>query len=124
MQCETGEYPAAAASHQQALALYRDLGHRAGQALALNNLGTVQALTGDYPAAAASHQQALGMFRDLGHRLGQAMATSNLGIVQARTGDYPAAAASLPAGAGHVPRPRRPARPGQCPRSIWARCNG
>ena len=50
----TGDYPAAAASHQLALALYRDLGHLVGQALAINNLGTVQSLTGDYPAAAAS----------------------------------------------------------------------
>ena len=54
VQHETGEYPAAAASHQQALALYRDLGHQAGQALAINNLGNVQARAGDYPAAAAS----------------------------------------------------------------------
>ena len=50
----TGDFPAAAASHQQALALYRDLGHRVGQALAINSLGTVQMRTGDYPAAAAS----------------------------------------------------------------------
>ena len=55
----TGDYPAAAASHQQALELFRDLGDRAGQAHALNELGLVQQLTGDYPAAAASHQQAL-----------------------------------------------------------------
>ena len=65
MQQLTGDYPAAAASHQQALELFRDLGDRLGQAYALNDLGIVQRLTGDYPAAAASHQQALALFRDL-----------------------------------------------------------
>ena len=66
MQRLTGDYPAAAASQQQALELFRDLGDRLGQASALNELGIVQQLTGDYPAAAASHQQALELFRDLG----------------------------------------------------------
>ena len=84
----------AAASHQQALELYRDLGDRLGQASALDNLGRVQRETGEYTAAAASHQQALALYRDLGHRAGQALAITNLGTVQARTGDYPAAAAS------------------------------
>jgi hypothetical protein len=49
-----GNYAAAAESLQQALALYRDIGHRLGQAVALTHLGAVQRLTGDYPAAAAS----------------------------------------------------------------------
>ena len=66
MECLTGDYPAAAASHRQALALYRDLGDRRGQAYALNHLGVVRRLTGDYRAAAASHQQAIPLYRDLG----------------------------------------------------------
>ena len=72
MQQLTGDYPAAAASQQQALALFRDLGDLHGQADALNCLGVVQQETGDYPAAAASQQQALALFRDLGDLLGQA----------------------------------------------------
>jgi len=55
-----GNYAAAAASLQQALALYRDIGHRLGQAVALTHLGTVQRLTSDYQAAAASQRQVLG----------------------------------------------------------------
>ena len=39
VQQETGDYPAAAASHQQALALFEDLGNLLGQAEALNRLG-------------------------------------------------------------------------------------
>ena len=54
-----GSYPAAAASLARALALYRDVGDRPGQADALNELGFLRVLTGDYPAATASHQQAL-----------------------------------------------------------------
>ena len=94
LQRVTGDYPAAAASHRQALELYRGLGYRLGQASALDNLGRVQLATGDYPAAATSHQHALALYRDLGHRVGQALALTNLGNVQARTGNYPAAAAS------------------------------
>ena len=85
VQEETGDYPAAAASQQQALALFRDLGHRLGQAHALNDLGLVQQQTGDYPAAAASHQQALALFGDLGNLLGQAEALNRLGELSLRT---------------------------------------
>ena len=79
MQQETGDYPAAAASQQQALALFGDLGFLLGQAYALNDLGLVQQETGDYPAAAASHQQAFELFQDLGDELGQAEALNRLG---------------------------------------------
>jgi tetratricopeptide (TPR) repeat protein len=70
---------------QQALALFRELGDRLGQAYALNDLGLVQQQTGDYPAAAASHQQALELFTDLGNRLGQAEALNRLGELSLRT---------------------------------------
>ena len=39
---------------QQALALFREIGHQHGQSEALTDLAVVQRLTGDYPAAAAS----------------------------------------------------------------------
>ena len=85
VQQETGDYPAAAASQRQALALFCDLGDLYGQAGALNDLGVVQQETGDYPAAAASHQQALALFRDLGSPLGQAETLNRLGELSART---------------------------------------
>jgi tetratricopeptide (TPR) repeat protein/transcriptional regulator with XRE-family HTH domain len=94
LQRVTGDYPAATASHRQALELYQALGDRLGQASALDNLGPVQLETGDYQAGAASHQRALAIFRDIGHRVGQALASTNLGNAQARAGDYPAGAAS------------------------------
>jgi Tetratricopeptide repeat len=43
----TGDYSAAATSHQHALEQFSDFGDRNGQSHALNNLGLVQQLTGD-----------------------------------------------------------------------------
>ena len=60
------DYPAASASHRQALALARDAGDQLAEAVSVADLGMVQLLTGDYPAAAASLQQALPLFRRVG----------------------------------------------------------
>ena len=70
----TGDYPAAAASQDQARRLFRDLGDRPGQAWALNQLGLVQWLTGNYPAAASSQDQARRLFIDVGDLQGEASA--------------------------------------------------
>ena len=111
MQQLTGDYPAAAASQQQALALFRDVGTGSAEATALNHLGLDAAADRDYPAAAASQQQALALFRDIGNLSGQADALNDLGVVQQLTGTtLPPPPAT--AGAGAVPRPRQPARPG------------
>ena len=55
MQQLTGDYPAAAASHQQALELFRDLGDRHGQAEALNSLGELSSRTADSQQARDHH---------------------------------------------------------------------
>lgn len=47
----TGDYPAAAASLAQAVALYGRVGDRAGQAYALCQQGIMQRWTGNYAAA-------------------------------------------------------------------------
>ena len=73
-----GDYPAAAASQQQALELCCDVGNQSGQAWAFNDLGIVQKLTGDYSRAAASQHRALALFRELGDRLGQSWAHNSL----------------------------------------------
>ena len=79
MQQETGDYPAAAASHQQALALFADLGNRLGQAEALNRLGELATRTADTPQARERHAQALAIARDLGAPLEEARALEGLG---------------------------------------------
>jgi hypothetical protein len=62
----TGDCPAAAASHQQALQLLRDLGNELGQAEALNRLGELTSRTSATRQARGRHTQALGITRDLG----------------------------------------------------------
>jgi hypothetical protein len=65
VQQETGDHAAAAASHQQALTLFADLGNRLGQAEALNRLGELATRTANTPLARKNHTQALAIARDL-----------------------------------------------------------
>jgi predicted ATPase/class 3 adenylate cyclase len=88
-----GDHAPAAALHEQSLALYRELGDRAGIATSLNNLGTVANDQGDYGRAAALHEESLALRRKLGDRPGIAMSLNNLGGVAFRQGDYARAAA-------------------------------
>ena len=81
----TGDYRAAAASHQQALETLCDLGEPAAQGFTRNELGLVQQLTGDYQAAAASHRQALRLLCDAGEPYGQACVLNSLGELASRT---------------------------------------
>jgi tetratricopeptide (TPR) repeat protein/transcriptional regulator with XRE-family HTH domain len=94
VQRATGDYPAAAASLDRALALYGDAGDLSGQASVLNEMGFIGVLTGDYPAGVASQQRALGLARRAGDRRAEGTALSHLGLMQHLTGDYPAATAS------------------------------
>ena len=56
----------AAASHQQALEMFRDFGHRLGQAEALNRLGELSSRTSAIDQARERHAQALTIARDIG----------------------------------------------------------
>jgi tetratricopeptide (TPR) repeat protein/DNA-binding XRE family transcriptional regulator len=94
LQAETGDYPAASACLDRALAFYGELGNLPGQAHALIQLGFVHALAGDYQAAAASHEKALALARGAGDHPAEAEALLHLGLLQQLTGDYPAATAS------------------------------
>jgi tetratricopeptide (TPR) repeat protein len=93
-QFRTDDRAGAVASAQQALALYRDLGDRAGQAWALTGLGWFHQVASEYAPASACEQQALELYRGLGDRAGQADALKGLGEVQQETADYRDAAAS------------------------------
>ena len=90
----SGDYPGAAASLAQAMAIYGDLDDRPAHAHALIELGFLEVLTGDYPAAATSYRQALALARSASDRLAEAAALNHLGLVQQLTGDYPASTAS------------------------------
>ena len=75
----TGDYPAAAASHQHALELCRDLGEPLGQAEALNRLGELSLRTSATGQARDQHIRALAIARDLGASPEQARALEGIG---------------------------------------------
>ena len=95
MQQETGDYPAAVASHQQALALFVDLGNLLGQAEALNRLGELATRTTDTPQARKHHTQALAIARDISAAPEEARALEGLGHSHLQDGDPGQAAAYL-----------------------------
>ena len=97
MRTVTGDYPAAAASLAQAVALYGHIGDLAGQAFAMCQLGIVQGWTGDYLAGMASDERALAVARSFGDQRAEACALQILGHAQQTTGDYAAAEANLTA---------------------------
>ena len=89
-----GHVDQSVALHRTALAAACHAGDRAGQVIALGELGVLAWLTGDHPAAAASLARALASHCELGDLPGQANVLNQLGQVQVLTGDYPAATAS------------------------------
>jgi tetratricopeptide (TPR) repeat protein len=91
----TGDYPAAAASHQQALALFGDLGNRLGQAEALNNLGELSSRTSATGQAREHHNGALEIARDISAPLEEARALEGTGRTHLQDGNPGQAAAYL-----------------------------
>jgi len=95
VQQETGDYPAAAASHQQALALFRDLGSRLGQAEALNRLGELSLRTSATAQARDQHTQARAIARDIGAAPEEARALEGIGTSHLHDGNLGRAAEYL-----------------------------
>ena len=79
---------------------------------------------GHWDQSAALHRAALAAAGRAGDRAGQAGALNELGILHRATGDLPGRRGQPPAGAGAVPRPGRPARPGQRPEQSGHGCSG
>lgn len=73
-----GDYPAAAASHQQALELFRDDGYQLGEAEALN-LGELSSRTKATARARQRHAQALAIARDISVPAEEARALEGIG---------------------------------------------
>ena len=88
-----GHVDQSVALHRTALAAARQAEDRAGQAIALGELGVLAWLIGDHRAAAASLARALALYRDIGDLPGQAHILNQLGEVQVLTGEYSTAAA-------------------------------
>jgi tetratricopeptide (TPR) repeat protein len=91
----TGDYPAAAASLQQALELHRDLGTRFGQAQALNSLGELSSRTSATQQARERHTQALAIACDIGMPLEEARALEGIARSHLQDGTTDEGAAHL-----------------------------
>jgi len=85
------EYMAAQEQYAVALALYRKLGARLGEANCLSSLGHVQRMLDEYATAQEQYAAALALYRKLGDRLGEANCLKALGDVQYRLDEYAAA---------------------------------
>jgi tetratricopeptide (TPR) repeat protein len=67
--------------YEAALALYRQVGDRLGEATCLRSLGDVALRGGDHTAAREQHEAALALYRQVGNRLGEANCLKGLGDV-------------------------------------------
>ncbi|SRR5258708_10491306 len=72
---------------EQALAIYRDLGIRPGQANALLVLGAVRREMSDYHRAAGELEQALAIYRDLPDRGAEITALNEIGTLHRLSGE-------------------------------------
>ena len=78
-QYQTGQFPAALNSWQQALKIYRVIKNRQGEAWALGSLGFAYRSLGNYAQAIEYSQQTLAIARSIKYPLGEGLAMSNLG---------------------------------------------
>ena len=83
-----GDYDTAHNLYQQALAIFEELGNRAGMATTYHQLGVLAQARGDYDTAHNLYQQALAIFEELGNRAGMATTYHQLGMLAQARGDY------------------------------------
>jgi ATP/maltotriose-dependent transcriptional regulator MalT len=83
-----GDFARSIAHGDEALALWRTLGDRAGIAYALNVYGNIAINRGDFARAVALHGEALAIRRELGDLPAIGTSLNNLGIATTELGDY------------------------------------
>ncbi|HZO87161.1 MAG TPA: tetratricopeptide repeat protein [Chthonomonadaceae bacterium] len=87
------DYAAARALHEESLALYRELGEKAGIADALGSLGDVEYAQGNYEEARQLQEACLAIRSEMHDRYGMADTLLNLGNIALCQDDYPTARA-------------------------------
>ncbi|WP_370961743.1 AAA family ATPase [Amycolatopsis sp. cg9] len=87
----TADFAGAAGQHHHALELFRELGDRRGEAVALSHLGNVFRQWGEYSRAIRAQAAAAEVFAEIGDRAGEAMARGNLAMTLHRIGSSGAA---------------------------------
>ncbi|MEF8941122.1 MAG: CHAT domain-containing tetratricopeptide repeat protein, partial [Salinivenus sp.] len=85
---ERREVAAAMRRYRQALALYRRVGDREGQADAKNEIGILHAYQDRRERALSTLEEALQMYRELGRRAEAAKCLNNIAILHKRDGSY------------------------------------
>jgi tetratricopeptide (TPR) repeat protein len=85
---QTGQFPAALNSWEQALQIYRTIKNRFGEGRALGNLGVAYRELGNYAKAIEYAQQHLAIAREIKDRLGEGWALGSLGGAYHELGDY------------------------------------
>ncbi len=88
-----GQAKEAEATAGQALALYQELEHPVGAALAATALGNARFDQGDFPAAKEHFQQAMTLYQQIGDQGGVASVLNNLALTHKRQGDLESALA-------------------------------
>ena len=99
----SARYVEALACHDQALAIWRELGGRHGEADALSHSGMAAACLGRHPDALRRAELALAAYRELGDLQGATNALNNLGGLQQDARLPRRRAGQLRAGQGRVP---------------------
>ncbi|MBD1885086.1 CHAT domain-containing tetratricopeptide repeat protein [Microcoleus vaginatus] len=87
-QYQTGQFPAALNSWQQALQIYRALKNRPREGGALHNLGLAYLSLGNYAKAIEYWEQRLVIAREIKNRRGEGAALGNLGDTYRSLGNY------------------------------------
>jgi tetratricopeptide (TPR) repeat protein len=80
--------------NQTALAVARQTGDRAGEAIVLCDLGGMLVRRGDQEQAVAHFEEVLAIYRELGDRAGHAATLTNLGDLRVRQGRHQGATTS------------------------------
>ena len=87
-QHQTGQFPTALNSWQQALQIYRAIKNRQREGMVLSLLGAVNGFMKNYAKAIEYTQQHLAIAREIKDRKGEGLALGNLGVVYRNLGDY------------------------------------
>ena len=90
-----GDYYRAVACHEEAAAVWRELGDEGNLARTLDHLGNCAHDTGDLATAEVFHEQALELARAVDDPRGVASALGNLGIMAIHAGNLDAASERL-----------------------------
>ncbi|MDK2411717.1 tetratricopeptide repeat protein [Aphanizomenon sp. 202] len=90
-QYKQGQFQAALATFQQALAIEKEIGDRAGVGSTFNKIGGIYDSLGQYPKALDYYQQALAIIQKIGDRHGIGQSLNNIGGIYDSLGQYPKA---------------------------------